>query len=211
MRMQCALLQRWLPGYLEGELAAFWRRRLEAHLKGCPACRQELAALKEVVAALKATPVADPGPDFWREFSRELHLKLAQAAQEAPAAPAAPAPRRFRVPYYYLLGAPALAVLVLWVASHLTQPSRMVLTQKPQPAPTLMTKAESPKAMVYVAVGEEGLTPEPEEDEEDFTSGDLEPVIADLTEQEREILLKKLRAREGDGSCGTLYFSGYSV
>lgn len=219
MRWQCTLFRRWLPGYLEGDLPAFWRRRLKAHMAGCPGCRQELASLEEVVAALKASPVADPGPEFWQQFSRELHLKLAQAAQEAPAAPEPVAARRFRIPYY-LLGAPALAVLVLWAATQLLEPSRPVLTQKAaptlaekaQPAPVREAqpslaqqapKASAPESMVYVALGgENGVEPE-----EDFPSWDLDPVIADLSDQEREALLKKLRAREKDGSCGPSYSS----
>ena len=68
MKVQCALLQRWLPEYPDGDLSAFWRGRLQAHLERCPVCREELAALKEVEMALKAAPVADPGPEFWRSF-----------------------------------------------------------------------------------------------------------------------------------------------
>jgi hypothetical protein len=73
-----------------------------------------VAELRQVIAALEATPVADPAPEFWGEFSRDLHLKLVQAAQEGHAAPRATGSRWFRLPY--LLGAPALAALLLYVA-----------------------------------------------------------------------------------------------
>ena len=85
MKWQCALLQRWLPEYPDGDLPALWRSAGSRPIwHGCPACREELAALREVVAAIEATPVADPGPEFWREFSREMHLKLVQADQDRP-------------------------------------------------------------------------------------------------------------------------------
>jgi hypothetical protein len=175
-----------LPEYLDGDLPAFWKRRLGAHLEHCPDCRLELTKLGEVVQAVKAHPVSEPEPAFWEEFGRELHLKLAQVA------PAAPPVRRRYLPYY-LLGAPALAALVLWAATHLWQPHTPVpaqYTQSPAPA----------EEVVYVGL-EEGVALE---QEEDFTDWSVEPVLADLTEQEREALLKKIRNREKDGSCAVL-------
>lgn len=226
MRWRCALLQRWLPEYPDGDLPAFWKRRLRTHLDGCPSCRQELAELGEVLEAVKAAPVADPGPDFWEDFSREMHLKLVQVAHPAPA------PWRLKRPYY-LLGAPAVAVLLLWLGAHLMEhqtplpgPAPQMAQQpgskaKPQeqispaltPAPPLaqtkapeplqsvaleVQKKTSPKLPSAAELEDEAILPE-----EDFTSWDLEPVIAGLTDQEREILLKKLRQQEKDGSCVT--------
>ncbi len=131
MKWQCALLQRWLPEYPDGDLPAFWKNRLRSHLEHCPECREELAALQEVVAAIKATPVAEPEPQFWTEFSRELHLKLARAAHDPEAAPPAPARTWWsRLPY--LLGGPALAVLALWVISTYTNQERTGLAPRPQ-------------------------------------------------------------------------------
>jgi hypothetical protein len=94
------------------------KRWLGSHVPGCSACRQELAELRQVIAAIEATPVDDPAPEFWGEFSRELHLKLVQAAREGQAAPEATSPRWFRLPY--LVGAPAVAALLLYVAVQFT-------------------------------------------------------------------------------------------
>jgi hypothetical protein len=127
MKWQCALLKRWLPEYPDGDLPAWGKRWLGSHVPGCSACRQELAELKQVIAALEATPVADPGPEFWGEFSRDLHLKLVQAAQEGQAAPEATRSRWFRLPY--LLGAPAMAALLLYVAVQLTGPGAPIQNQ----------------------------------------------------------------------------------
>ena len=136
MKWQCALLQRWLPEYPDGDLPAWGKLWLKSHVARCSACRQELAGLREMVAAIEASPVADPAPEFWGEFSREMHLKLVQAAQDGQTAPASASPRRFRLPY--LLGAPALAVLLLYVAVQLTGPGVPIQDQalvKRQPAP----------------------------------------------------------------------------
>ena len=111
---------------------------LSSHVPGCAACRQELAELRQVIAAIEATPVADPAPEFWGEFSRDLHLKLVQAAQEGQAAPEATSRRWFRLPY--LLGAPAMAALLLYVAVQLTGPgapiqNQAVVMHSPAPPP----------------------------------------------------------------------------
>lgn len=210
MKWRCVILQRWLPGYLDGDLPGFRRRWLEAHLSRCPACRQEAAEMREVMEALQASPVEDPGPAFWQEFNQELHLKLARAAQEA-----APAPRRgFQIPYY-IAGAAALGALVLYISvqSPVTQQPLVKQEAKTAPAPAVQSApprlAESPPApaaeadlekVIYAGWGDNnGL-----ESEDDLISWDLDPVIADLSEKEREALLKKLRSRGKDGSCAPL-------
>ncbi len=153
MKWQCALLQRWLPEYPDGDLPAFWQRRLKSHLEHCPACRQELAALREVVAAIKAAPVTEPSPEFWTEFSRELHLKLAQVSHEIQAAPEAPRPWWGKLPY--ILGAPALAILALWLVTYFTNPERPALAPQPQVA----TQEAPPKALEPPKVAEAGRAP----------------------------------------------------
>jgi anti-sigma factor RsiW len=46
----------WLSAYTDGELAADETRQLEAHIATCAACRNELAALRQVRAVLRALP-----------------------------------------------------------------------------------------------------------------------------------------------------------
>jgi anti-sigma factor RsiW len=212
MRWRCALLQRWLPEYPDGDLPAFWKRRLRTHLDGCPSCRQELAELGEVLEAVKAAPVADPGPDFWEDFSREMHLKLVQVAHPAPA------PWRLKRPYY-LLGAPAVAVLLLWLGAHLMEHQTPLPGPAPQMAqqPGSKTRAQeqvSPASLPVPSLAKKksleqlrSMAKEIDEDgellDEDFTSWDPEPVLSELTDQEREILFQRLRSKEKDGSCVT--------
>ncbi|MBM4301165.1 MAG: hypothetical protein FJ121_06505 [Deltaproteobacteria bacterium] len=208
MKWQCALLQRWLPEYPDGDLPAWGRRWLKSHVARCSACRQELAELREVVAAIEATPVADPTPEFWGEFSREMHLKLVQAAQNSQTAPAPASPRRFRLPY--LLGAPALAVLLLYVAVQFTGPSlpiqdqalvkreseaKMAAVPQPAPAPLAEVRAASaPPMEQFVTVALEEGASLPVEDV-DISGWELDAELAGMTDQEKNAFLNKLHKR----------------
>ena len=230
MKWQCALLKRWLPEYPDRDLPAWGKRWLKSHVPGCPACSQELAELRQVIAALEATPVADPAPEFWGEFSRDLHLKLVQAAQEGQAAPAATSQRWFRRPY--LLGAPALAALLLYVAVQLTGPGAPIHDQAvvmhragapaapsqtlekqrpaakmaavPRPAPAAEVAAAPPLPMAQmeelVTVAIEEGAPLPEE-EVDISGWDLDAELAGMTDQEKNVFLNQLHQRKKDGSC----------
>jgi anti-sigma factor RsiW len=63
-----------LFAYREGD--AKGREAMAAHLKECGECREELARLEEVFAALDALPVPDAGEDYgarvWRQIAPRL-------------------------------------------------------------------------------------------------------------------------------------------
>jgi len=219
MRWECALLQRWLPEYPDGDLPALPKRWLKAHMARCAACRRDWAGLRETVSAIEATPVADPGPEFWTQFSRELHVKLAQAAQANPADPAPTSIRRFNLPY--LLGAPVLAVLLLWVAVYYTgsgspgpdqnlarqsaPPTVAAVPQTPAikpPASVAAAPARGMEQFVPVALEEGGSLPT---EEVDISGWDLDSELAGMSDHERELFLKKLHQRAKDGSCGETF------
>lgn len=52
--MTCTLYEEQLSSYLDGELPARRAARLEAHLKTCPHCQAELAALGGIAGRLRA-------------------------------------------------------------------------------------------------------------------------------------------------------------
>jgi hypothetical protein len=204
MKWRCALIQRWLPAYPDGDLPSFWRGRIESHLKGCAACREELAGLEEVVRMVRTAPVPDPEPEFWESFNRELHLQLAQSTPEPPPA------RSFKIPYY-LLGAPALVGLLLWITSGYFTPERSAMAPRPQaakqervlekkvaktPAPAPAT-ASSEAVLLVTQNGDEM----PPDDDLEFLEGDLDSTLAGMTDKEKEAFLKKMRRHNKDGSC----------
>ena len=65
--MICELTQRYVPGYLDGELDLVRTIEMEAHLKTCPACAQELENLKALRAALQRNSLAYAAPAALRE------------------------------------------------------------------------------------------------------------------------------------------------
>ena len=65
-----------LMAYREGEEKG--RVERAAHLKDCPECREELARIEAVFAALDAMPVPDPGADYERRVWQRLEPQLPQ-------------------------------------------------------------------------------------------------------------------------------------
>ncbi len=53
-----------LSAYMDGELPSRERGALEAHLASCPACSEELRALRGADSALLALPAIEPSPFF---------------------------------------------------------------------------------------------------------------------------------------------------
>ncbi|MFZ5453234.1 MAG: hypothetical protein ACOZF2_15350 [Thermodesulfobacteriota bacterium] len=175
-----------------------------SHLARCPACREELAEVEEVVRRVKTAAVVAPEPQFWQNFNRELHLKLAQST------PAPPPSRSTKLPYY-LLGAPALAALLIWVALGYFNPERPLMAPPAQMAkqdkasektaakPRVTAPApETLGAVVFVTQNGEEMPPD---DNLMGLRGDLDSTLAGMTEKEKETFLKRLRRHEKDGSC----------
>jgi anti-sigma factor RsiW len=67
--------ERLLP-YRRGELAAAERAGVEAHLAGCPECRQALADFAAIAARLERAPEPAP-PLHWGAFRADLRERLA--------------------------------------------------------------------------------------------------------------------------------------
>jgi len=65
--LSCELTQHYVSGYLDGELDLVRTIEMEAHLKACPACAQELESLKALRAAMKRSSLAYAAPPALRE------------------------------------------------------------------------------------------------------------------------------------------------
>jgi hypothetical protein len=65
-----------LIAYRYGEMKE--RKAIAAHLKECAECREELARIEAVFAALDAMPVPDPGEDYGERVWRRIAPRLAE-------------------------------------------------------------------------------------------------------------------------------------
>lgn len=124
--MTCRLFENQLSPYLDGELAATRASRLEAHLRACPHCQAELAAMRQVSSHIQAiSGEIQPSRDFDRRVLRAAGYYQVTGRQA----------RRRRA-----LARPLAAVIVmllglLTLARHyLTPPPVQPLTPAPQAA-----------------------------------------------------------------------------
>jgi mycothiol system anti-sigma-R factor len=65
--VSCELTQRFVPGYMDGELDMVRTIEMEAHLKDCPSCAQKLEYQQELRAALRRSSLAYAAPAVLRD------------------------------------------------------------------------------------------------------------------------------------------------
>lgn len=102
--MTCERIEELLPLYVEGDISGDDRRLLEAHLEGCAACRESLAASRSIEAALVSR--RELLPDASRTAAAVIE-RLRPHRSERP----------YYRPYYGWIGARALAFVLLVVAA----------------------------------------------------------------------------------------------
>jgi anti-sigma factor RsiW len=69
--MSCTM-ENELTAYVDGELAAAERARVEAHLAGCDSCRATQALLLRTVAVLRDVPALEPSAEVRRQVLRRI-------------------------------------------------------------------------------------------------------------------------------------------
>ena len=106
--MNCHHIQKRLSAYQDGEIAGEERKRIAAHLEGCPACRSTYAELEQVWQSLENIPEIEISAGFERTA-----VRTDQHRSRAPFAVA--------LPLGFLdlsdLSAPAMAVVLLLVGA----------------------------------------------------------------------------------------------
>ncbi|MBI4297580.1 MAG: zf-HC2 domain-containing protein [Chloroflexi bacterium] len=131
-KIGCPQVRKWLSEYLDGAMRAEQVQAVEAHLEGCPQCREELASLSEAVFLLRSLP----GAALPRSFTLSSEMVLAT-----------PATSRWA---WGLAAAMASLALAFFLAGDLAGflPQGTVALPTPSPAPTeagLRTLEAAPK------------------------------------------------------------------
>jgi hypothetical protein len=126
-----------LIGYRDGE--AKEREVIAAHLKECNECREELARIEAVFAALDAMPIPDPGDDYgdrvWQRIAPRLDERKSRWWEA------------FFVPQRLVAFGGVVALVILgFVAGR--------ITQRPVPVRDQTDAAKVRERVLVVAVGE---------------------------------------------------------
>ena len=74
--MKCSQYRDLMSPYLDGVLSETLRRNLENHLHYCPACREELAALRQTIAVIQNW--SEEELDLPAGFVEHLRVRLEQ-------------------------------------------------------------------------------------------------------------------------------------
>ncbi|MBI4536721.1 MAG: zf-HC2 domain-containing protein [candidate division NC10 bacterium] len=82
--IRCIEVRDLLLDYLEEEVSALGRRRVEAHLAECPSCAQELASLRVTRGLLESLPVPEPPGESWDAFSEGVRRRIAAVPPPRP-------------------------------------------------------------------------------------------------------------------------------
>jgi predicted anti-sigma-YlaC factor YlaD len=154
-RPGCASRDRALGAYVDGELQARARRRLEAHLASCRRCAAEVEQLRSLQAQVRRHPTASlsdrEAEGFWPAVERKI--------REAEVARAQPPDRigwllRQRQPLVWGMAAVAGAAVLLVVGELLFRPSISTQPLAPPTEPQSTVIVESleggPRSSVFL-------------------------------------------------------------
>ncbi len=216
MNPDCEQFRERFSEYIDGELDERRRDALEAHLEGCPACREELEGWRRTLDAVGGLPrrAAPEG------FADRVTARLGESGGR---------PQRGKVLQLWtrVLPVAAMFLLVLGLAflvhknglfEHVTKPKQMAMSREVRVREEKPTEAAPPAAPRQFGEGQAGAAggrpeaaPEPPSREETLRSvaakalkasadrNAREPLSRPRTEEEKQLLFRPLRARTAAG------------
>jgi hypothetical protein len=210
----CFKTRRQIEQYCQGLLPPERARRVEDHIRRCPACRREYETTGELLDRLASHKLPDPGEVFWDRMRGAIMGRLA----ETPARPLPWYKRDWVAPFQWPGYAWATALLLLVLVPLLLYTRYSGQDAAPLPAAMVaewnletgsdpmfsglegLSQRESErlgKKVVTLLAGE--VTKNPAPAEEDDWSWDAAGSLESLNEQEMEAVAKKLKTRYAAG------------
>lgn len=131
--MKCDLPVELLSGYLDGELDEQQKAQVEEHLRTCPACQEELAALRRMDEHVRDGVFEEPSREFFFTLNRRVMDKVRVA----------PRSRFFKLTPIFAPAAAALLILIILIN---ISPSKRIIGMtdqiayqelEPRPAPAV--------------------------------------------------------------------------
>ncbi len=111
--MKCNLPIELLSGYLDGELDDKEKERVENHLKDCPACREELQALRQIDEHVRDRVYEEPSREFVFTLNRRVMDKIRVS------------PRRSLFRFFPVFAPVAAAALILIVLINISPSTKI--------------------------------------------------------------------------------------
>jgi anti-sigma-K factor RskA len=125
-----------LPGFALGILEADEERRVREHLADCPACTEDLAALREVTGSLSlAVRSVDPPA----ALEKRIMQRIGASRPGARPLPVRSSPRRSFPAWYRTIGAVAAVLIVALATGNILQWRGIMPRRGPASAPGLTT------------------------------------------------------------------------
>jgi thiol-disulfide isomerase/thioredoxin len=115
----CFHISRRLPAYCEGEVSTNERARIEAHLGGCPRCRERHRQIHQRIDLMRQLPLLDPTDRLWASIA----VELSSGRWEETASTVSPG-RRLGVGQRRLLRPAAIAATIVILGAALLLASR---------------------------------------------------------------------------------------
>jgi len=79
----CEQYEELFAGWINNELKPAEKDKLEQHLNGCEACREELASMQQLWSMMDEVEVPDPSPKMQTDFRAMLNdFKTAEAGKK---------------------------------------------------------------------------------------------------------------------------------
>lgn len=145
--MDCQTVKQELVAFLDNEVSATTKAQIEAHLKGCPDCAQEMRALQASWQMLDLNLPPAPGPDF----TASVMNRIRQVPQSGD--PLKPNGVEAFLPYLIAIAVILVTFLMgLLVWDHLRPTTKAPSVQSPAPAvdPEVQAPKQEEKLIVPV-------------------------------------------------------------
>jgi hypothetical protein len=113
--MTCEQCNEWLGEAVEGTLDAERQAQIDAHCRGCAACRELLNDLKEIRAAAATLDRRTPSPELWNAIAAKVSLASPKRRSRVGGPQLAGSPSR--QPRWGALAAAAALVLMIGAAA----------------------------------------------------------------------------------------------
>ncbi len=142
--MKCDLPIELLSAYLDGELNEGEEARVEAHLKDCVACREQLSALQKIDENVRDGVYEEPSSEFTFGLKRRVMERIR------------PAPRRSLFRFAPIFAPVAAAILILVVLIDISPSKRIIgVTDR------IAYKKITARQQIQISIPEPDLLPEP--------------------------------------------------